>query len=358
MKNNRLNKILSGMGEENIPQMLISDPGSIFYLTSKWIHPGERLMVLYLNVNGNHKFFINKLFPITEDLGIEKVWYDDTEDGVEIISRYVAKDKVIGIDKNWPARFLLRLMELGGGSGFVNSSPIIDRIRMCKDEEERELMRIASRINDAAIEKLINLIPKRLSEKGMVQELNKIYEGLGAEGFSFDPIVAYGINAADPHGVPGNAIPRPGDSIVIDIGCVKNHYCSDMTRTVFFKEVSEKFKEIYNIVLEANTTAIELIKPGVRFSDIDKAARDIIEKAGYGEYFTHRTGHSIGIETHEFGDVSEVNTDEVKPGMIFSVEPGIYLPGEGGVRIEDLVLVTENGHEVLNGYSKELTVVH
>lgn len=357
MKENRLNRVLNEMRERGIPQMIISDSASIFYLTGKWIDPGERLLALYLNINGDHKFFINKLFPVTEDLGIEKIWYDDTEDGVKLISRYVNKDKVMGIDKNWPARFLLRLMELGGGSSFVNSSPIVDRIRMCKDKEERELMRKASRINDAAIEKLIKLIPNELSEKEMVQELNRIYDELGADGFSFEPIIAYGVKAADPHGIPGSATPRTGDSIVIDIGCIKDHYCSDMTRTVFFKEVPKKLKEIYNIVLEANKTAIEIIKPGVRFSDIDKAARDVIEKAGYGEYFTHRTGHSIGIETHEFGDVSKVNTDEVKPGMIFSVEPGIYLPGEGGVRIEDLVLVTEEGHEVLNSYNKELTVV-
>lgn len=248
-------------------------------------------------------------------------------------------------------------MELGGGADFVNSSILVDKVRMCKDEEERELMRKASKINDIAIENLIELIPKGLTEKEMVQELGNIYDELGAEGFSFDPIIAYGPNGADPHGVPGETMPKAGDTIVIDMGCIKDSYCSDMTRTVFYKEAPEKFKEIYNIVLKANKTAIDMIKPGVRFCDIDGAARNIIEKAGYGQYFTHRTGHSIGIETHEFGDVSSVNTDEVKPGMIFSVEPGVYIPGEGGVRIEDLVLVTEEGHEVLNSYNKELTII-
>ena len=130
-----------------------------------------------------------------------------------------------------------------------------------------------------------------------------------------------------------------------------------MTRTVFFIELSEKAKEVYETVLEANMKAIEKVKPGVRFSDIDAAARKVIEEKGYGKYFTHRTGHSIGIEVHEYGDVSSSNDDLLKPGMIFSVEPGIYLEGELGVRIEDLVLVTEDGYETLNKYPKELQII-
>lgn len=357
MHKQRINKVVEAMEKENIPQMIVSDTAAIFYLTGKWIEPGQRLLALYLNTSGDHKIFINELFPVEEDLGMEKVWFSDTDDGVEIISEHVDKDKLMGIDKNWSSKFLLRLMELGGGTEFVNGSYIIDRIRMCKDEKERDLMREASRVNDLAMGKLQELLKEELTENEMVEELREIYRENGAQGFSFDPIIIYGAKSADPHGAPGDAKVKPGDSIVIDIGCVKDYYCSDMTRTVFFKEASDKFKEIYNIVLEANKKAIALVKPGVRFCDIDAAARDHIEEAGYGKYFTHRTGHSIGIETHEFGDVSSINTDELKPGMIFSVEPGIYLPGEMGVRVEDLILVTEDGHEILNKHNKELTII-
>ena len=125
----------------------------------------------------------------------------------------------------------------------------------------------------------------------------------------------------------------------------------------FPEDFQEKAKEVFNIVLEANKRAISMVKPGVRFCDIDNAAREYITDKGYGKYFTHRTGHSIGIETHDMGDVSSINTDILKPGMIFSVEPGIYLPGEFGVRIEDLVLVTQDGHEILNKHNKELTII-
>ena len=274
-----------------------------------------------------------------------------------IISEYIEKGKTIGIDKNWPARFLLHLMELNTENKYVNASFIIDTLRMCKDEEEKDLMRNASNINDMAMDKLQNLLTQDLTEKEMAQRLASIYEELGADGFSFPPIIAYGANGADPHAHCGSAKLKEGDCVILDIGCIKDNYCSDMTRTVFYKSASEKAKEVFNIVLEANKRAIAMVKPGVRFCDIDNAAREYITEKGYGKYFTHRTGHSIGIETHDMGDVSSINTDILKPGMIFSVEPGIYLPGEFGVRIEDLVLVTEDGHELLNKYNKELNII-
>lgn len=353
----RLKKVLKIMEDRKVPQMIVSDPAAIFYLTGRWILPGERMLALYLNLNGKNKLFINELFPITEDLGAEMIWFNDTQNPIEILAKHVEKDKPMGIDKNWPSRFLLGLMGLKCGSTFVNGSEIIDNVRMCKDENEKELMRQASKLNDIAVDRMIKLVPEKHSEKKMGQLLSGIWEELGAEGHSFDPIIGYGANAADPHHVMDNSTVKAGDSVVIDIGCKKNSYCSDMTRTVFYKSVSDHSREVYNIVLEANKRGIEKVKAGVRFCDIDAAARDYITEKGYGKYFTHRLGHSIGIEVHDFGDVSSTNTDRVQPGQIFSIEPGIYLPGDVGVRIEDLVIVTEDGCEVLNHYTKDLIVV-
>ena len=138
MDTGKLNRILDAMKEKDMPQMIIADPLTIFWLTGKMIVPGERLLALYLNVNGNHKMMINELFPQEKDLGVEIVWYNDVQDGVEILSQFVEKDKPIGIDKIWPARFLLRLQELGAGSKFLNGSMIVDYIRMIKDEKEQE----------------------------------------------------------------------------------------------------------------------------------------------------------------------------------------------------------------------------
>lgn len=358
MKENRVNRILSSMKEQEIPQMIISDPVAIYYLTGKWIHPGERLLALYLNVNGNHKIVINELFPQEEDLGVEIVWYNDIQDGVALISEFVEKDKPMGIDKTWPAKFLLRLQELGGGSRYVNASPIVDYVRQIKDEEEKELMRISSRINDQVMEELIPWVGKGMTEKELDAKVREIYAAHGCEDVSFSPITAFAKNAADPHHGTDDTKGKRGDCVVLDIGGFKDNYASDMTRTVFLGEVSERQKEIYNIVLEANLRGIAAAKPGNRMCDVDLAARNYIEEKGYGKYFTHRTGHSIGLEDHEFGDVSSVNEDIIRVGQCFSVEPGIYLPEEElGVRIEDLVLITEDGCEVLNKYTKEIIVV-
>ena len=358
MKLNRLESILGKMKEQNLEQLIISDPASIFYLTGKWIHPGERLLALYISTRGENKLFINKLFPITEDLGMEIVSFDDTDNSIEILSKIILKDKAIGVDKNWPARFLIGLMELNAANSYVNGSLIVDRVRMIKDEQEKAFMREASRLNDIAMEKLKLEVTKGYSEKDLMQVLQGIYKELGTDGFSFEPILGYGANAANPHHTNTDKTAEIGDSIILDIGCAKDSYCSDMTRTVFLKEACERSKEIFEIVLEANKRAINIVKPGVRFCDIDAAARDYISSKGYGEYFTHRTGHSIGIDVHDYGDVSSVNTDKVELGMIFSIEPGIYLPGEIGVRVEDLVLVTENGCEVLNKANKELCIIN
>lgn len=357
MKQQRLNKILQEMERQNIPQMLISSPASIFYLTGKWIEPGERMLTLYINTNGDKKLVINELFPVNAIEGVELIWYKDTDEPIGRLINIVDKTKVLGVDKFWPAHFLIKLIERNAAAGFVNGSPIIDRVRMIKDQEEIQLMRESSRINDSVMEEVIKTLSEEYSEKKMVNILADIYENKGADGFSFSPIVAYGANAADPHHDSDSSKVQKGNNVIFDIGGVRKHYCSDMTRTVFYKEVSDEHKAVYNLVREANLAAIDKVKPGVRFCDIDKAARDVIENAGYGKYFTHRTGHSIGIEVHDFGDVSSVNTEEVAPGMIFSIEPGIYLSGDIGVRIEDLVLVTETGVEVLNKFTKDLIIV-
>ena len=354
----KLERILNKMKEQDLSQMIISDHMAIFYLTGRLIVPGERLLALYVNTDGNHKLVINKLFPQEGDVGVEVVYYDDIEDGVEILSRYVTKDKPIGIDKTWPSKFLLRLQELGGGSKFINGSPIVDKVRQIKDKKEQELMIKSSLINDDVMDELIPWAAKGLTEKELSDKVKEIYKKHGINEVSFEPITAYAKGAADPHHLTDDSKGKHGDCVILDIGGFYQNYASDMTRTVFIGEVSERQKEIYNIVLEANLRGIAAAKPGNKMKDVDLAARNYIEEKGYGKYFTHRTGHSIGLEDHEAGDVSSVNEEIIEVGQCFSVEPGIYLPDEGiGVRIEDLLLITEDGCEVLNKYTKDIIVV-
>ncbi len=165
-------------------------------------------------------------------------------------------------------------------------------------------------------------------------------------------MVLFGDHAAAPHGTPGDRKLQNNEYVLFDLGVIYKGYCSDITRTIAFGTPSEKAQEIYNIVLEANKKAIDIIKPGVKISECDKVARDIISNAGYGDYFPHRLGHGLGLSVHEFPDISSVNTDTFKEGMVLTVEPGIYVPGVAGVRIEDDIVVTKDGHEFLTGYEK------
>lgn len=358
MDKQKMNAVLFTMEEKGIPQMIISDPAVIFYLTGAWIRPGERLLVLYLNKSGNHKLLVNDLFRQTKDLGVEIQYYNDTQDGVEILSRYMEKDAPVAVDKNWPARFLLRLQELNAAGCYVNSSAIVDGVRQIKTPDEQERMRVASKLNDEVMKKLVGALSEDHTELELKDMLLKFYTDAGCEGFSFEPITAFAGNAADPHHEPDASRGKFGDCVVLDIGGLKDDYCSDMTRTVFLGTVSQRQREIYEIVREANLRGIAAAKPGNRMCDVDNAARGYIEEKGFGKYFTHRTGHSIGLEVHEAGDVSAVNQAIIRPGQCFSVEPGIYIPEENiGVRIEDLVLVTEDGCEVLNHYPKDLQVI-
>lgn len=357
MKTSRLNRILDMLSKNGVSQMVITDPYTIYYLTGRFIQPGERFLALYISTEGNHRFFINDLFTVNEDFGVEKVRFSDTSDPIPVLADCISKSSPLGIDKNMAARFLLPLMESGCAPRFLNTSFCVDAVRSHKDEEEQILMRDASRVNDLAMGQLKDLIREGMTEEQVAAGLLDIYKSLGAQSYSFPPLVGFGSNAALGHYEPGTAVLKPGDCILIDIGCVKDGYCSDMTRTFFWKDVTPEHRKVYETVRKANETAESIIRPGKRFCDLDNTARQIITDAGWGPFFTHRLGHSIGLEDHEFGDVSSTNTAVLEPGMTFSIEPGIYLEGDLGVRIEDLALVTENGAEVLNHFSKELQVL-
>lgn len=345
----RIKKIQEAMTTEEI---LITDPANLFYLTGQSFSPDERLIALILPKEGGPTLVNNELFPLKEIKELPVLWYKDEDPIIQLLSQKL-KGKTIGVDKSLPARFLLPLMAASKVSFQLDT--FVDAARLIKDDDELEAMRQVSLLNDAAMERLIKEIDGLKTEQQLTDRLAEIYEELGADGFSFDPIVAFGSNGADPHHETDASRAHPGDSIILDIGCKKAGYCADMTRTVFLDDPSEDAQKVYDTVRRANLAGIAAVRPGATFAQVDAACRDLIEKAGYGPYFTHRTGHGIGIEVHEPHDVSRANQAVLKPGMIFSIEPGIYLQGHLGVRIEDLVLVTEDGCEVLNKVSKDLT---
>lgn len=357
MTKDKINRVMKELEVKHISQMLVVDPMSIYYMTGVYIEPFERFFGLLIKEDGNHIMFLNNLFTIPDGVDIEKVWYSDTDPICDIIAEHIEKNHILGVDKDIKARFLLPLMEMKAAAGFVNSSLAVDTTRGIKDEEEQQKMRVASDINDKAMAIFKTLIKEGITEKQVAEQMIDIYLKLGADGYSFPPIVSFGANAADPHHSPDDTVLKEGDCVLFDVGCIKDGYCSDMTRTFFYKNVNEHQKEIYHLVKEANELAESKIKAGVEIHVFDDAARGHISEAGYGPNFNHRLGHFIGLSEHEYGDVSSTNQTPAQAGMIFSIEPGIYLPGDTGVRIEDLVLVTEDGVEILNHYPKEIEII-
>ncbi|RKD34579.1 M24 family metallopeptidase [Thermohalobacter berrensis] len=280
-----------------------------------------------------------KLYDILRELGVKKLGVEDDFATYQFINKL--KEELTDIE----------LIPLKG---------TITKIRMIKDNEEIKLIEKAAELTDKAYEYILKTIKTGMTEKEVALELEFFMRKNGAEGPSFDFIVASGYRSSMPHGVASEKVIEEGDFVTIDMGCKYKGYCSDMTRTFVMGKASEKQKEIYEIVLKAQQEALKSIKPGLTGLEIDKIARDIITNNGYGERFGHGLGHGVGLEVHELPTLSQHEMGKIKlqPGMIITDEPGIYIPNFGGVRIEDLVLVTEDGYKVLSKSTKQLLEIN
>jgi Xaa-Pro aminopeptidase len=240
------------------------------------------------------------------------------------------------------------------GVELVHLKGIMDELRLYKDEGEIENIAKAAAIADAAFEHILSFIKPGVREIDIAVELEHFCKQQGATAMSFDSIVASGKRSSLPHGVFTDKVINNGEFLTLDFGCVYNGYCSDMTRTVFVGKADEKQKEIYNTVLKAQQSALEAIKPGLLGKEVDKIARDIITAAGYGENFGHGLGHGVGLAVHEEPRLSPLGERMLEANMVVTDEPGIYIAEYGGVRIEDLVLVTEQGNRVFSKSPKHL----
>ena len=356
MNQSRINRVIENMKAAGLDQILVTATPSVFYLTGKWVSPGERMLALYLNADGESCLFANRLFALSGSEGINLVEFDDTEDPIPMLAGKVKSGK-LGIDKVWPSQFTIRLMQEKAGVVPVLGSGPVDDARMCKDEEEVRLMRESSRMNDEALRRTLGMISEGMTELELQDVYLKNAKAVGGDGGSFHPITCFGPNCAEPHHDNDETPLKKGDSIILDVGLAHKRYCSDMTRTVFFGSVTPEQQRVYDVCRRANEAGRAAVKPGLPMSAFDRAARSVIEDAGLGKYFIHRTGHGIGLEVHEHPDNSATSQIIAKPGMCFSVEPGIYLPGSFGVRVEDLVCVTETGCETLNALDHDLRVV-
>ncbi|WP_281202274.1 M24 family metallopeptidase [Cytobacillus kochii] len=233
----------------------------------------------------------------------------------------------------------------------------IEKLRLIKDESEIKILKGAAKIADSAFSHILNFIQPGKTEIEVANELEFFMRKEGATSSSFDMIVASGVRGALPHGVASEKVIEKGELVTIDFGALYNGYVSDITRTVAVGQPSDKMKEVYDIVLEAQLRGMKGIKAGITGKQADALTRDYISEKGYGEYFGHSTGHGIGLEVHEGPGLSFKSDIVLEPGMVVTCEPGIYLPGIGGVRIEDDTIVTKEGNENLNTSTKELVIL-
>jgi Xaa-Pro dipeptidase len=364
--NHRLSMISEWLGEQHIDAAFIHSSHNVFYLSGFLCNPHERLLGLFVFPQADPFLICPRM---EEGRAREAGWqgeiiaYDDAENPwhrirEELTKRGVARNASVAVETHLlPYARAEQLLEVLPGSRLVSADDRLTELRLIKDDKELRCMRDAARMADYAVETGIRALAEGVSELEVVAQIELEMKKRGVREMAFSTMVLFGEKTAQPHGVPGTRLLREGDLVLFDLGVVVDGYCSDITRTVAFGRVSDEQRRIYETVLRAQTGAIEACRPGVRMGDLDRTARDVIREAGYGDYFTHRLGHGLGIDVHEPPSIHEANDGVLKPGMVFTVEPGIYVPDIGGVRIEDDVLVTEDGHEILTVFPKELLVV-
>ncbi len=358
LQKDRISKLKDWLHSHGIEAFLVSNPENRYYLSgfperdlSFTESSGMLLITLsdnFLITDFRYREAAEKEAPLFEIKIYEKSI-------VETISTLLAETdtRSLAVERNYITvgffeDFKEQLNRVGISVELLPQSEVIEDMRAVKSKEEIELMIKSLRLSEEVMLDAIQFVKKRLPEREIAWFIEKELRERGAEELAFPPIVASGPNAALPHAKPTGKIPDHGDPVIIDMGARLNFYCSDITRTFFVSRMSKKWQKIYEIVLEAQTKAQEAIKPGLKTSDIDAVARDIIEKAGYGPNFGHGLGHGVGLAVHEKPGLRKTKPVTLEPNMVVTIEPGIYIPGEGGIRLENMVCVTDNGALVLN----------
>ncbi|MCR2821888.1 M24 family metallopeptidase [Lederbergia panacisoli] len=360
--NERLTKLTNWLKQEQIDAAFITLPDNIFYLSGFQSNPHERLLGLAVFPE-QEPFLICPSMEVNDAKNsgwkYEVIGYSDTERPWDFVEERV-KARIKNIQKWAVEKEHLNveryeeLLSRFPGAIYKSAEAILNELRMIKDQEEIALLRKACELADFAVQVGVHEIKEGKTELDIIAAIEYEVKKKGVSGMSFDTMVLTGANAASPHGTPGNTKIQKGDFVLFDLGVIYEGYCSDITRTVAYGDINDEQEKIYRTVLEAEETAVNATRPGVLAKDLDSIARNIIHQAGYGDYFPHRLGHGLGISVHEYPSMTATNELELKPGMVFTIEPGIYVPGVAGVRIEDDVLVTDGGVEVLTKFPKSL----
>ena len=363
MTTDRLNLLYSLMAQHHLDALILNPGSTQHYFCGLHLGTMERPMCLFLVPGKQSAITLPQLeanqLPLAS-IPLEAFFYGDItatwQNTFDQASAYVGlKGGRIGVE---PTR--MRFLELSylkaaiPAAEFVSAEDLIAEMRMVKDEEEIANMQQAVDIAEKALTTALPLFKLGMTEKEISSEIGLQLMRAGGEGGSFGAIVSGGPNSANPHAVPSDRPIQRGDLLVIDYGTFYHGYCSDITRTFAIGDVDTKLAKIHETTQAANAAARVFAKPGVRAGDVDLAARKVIEDAGYGKFFTHRVGHGIGMEGHEPPYMNSGNDLILKPGHTFTIEPGIYLPDYGGVRVEDDVVITANGCRSLSSLPREM----
>ncbi|MCL2491154.1 MAG: aminopeptidase P family protein [Coriobacteriia bacterium] len=355
----RLSRIRASMKQEGLDALIINYSTNVVYATGfDGIADVENPHIALVTADRAIALIDSRYFEVASgqaaahNFEVILARHEVRERAVEMIDQLAPVR--IGIEDTMGYGQFLKWKEALEGREIVATHRLIEDVREIKDREEIARIEQAQRITDEAFTHMLEFIKPGQTESEVALELEFTLRRLGAEAMAFEPIVAAGANGSMPHAKPGGYRLQIGDLLTMDFGAQFKGYKADMTRTICVGQASALQKEIYAIVLDAQLNAIEAVRAGARSADVDAAARTIIDNAGYGEQFGHGTGHGIGLDVHELPSLKPISEGTIKAGSVTSIEPGIYLEGVLGVRIEDLVVVTDQGYQMLTGSPKEL----
>ena len=351
----RIENIQNRLRDEGLDALVLFSPVNIRYATRFFITDGAAVVT----PDGAWLLTDSRYIEAAREkaVGVETLLFDTDRPLSKVLPEVLAGCKAVGAEElslahgrwgEWEKKLSLSLRP---------AEKILLELRAVKEPEEVQAIVSAQRIAEQALKEILGLLKPGMKERDIAAELTYRMLLLGAEGNSFDPITITGANTSKPHGVPGDDVIRPGDFVTMDFGCLYDGYCSDMTRTVAIGHATEEMKTVYNTVLKAQLTGIAAAKAGVTGAAVHNAAAKVIAEAGYGAYFGHGFGHSLGLEIHEDPRASARNDKPLPAGAVVTAEPGIYIPGKFGVRIEDMMLIREDGAEVLTKAPKELLIL-
>ncbi len=344
----RIDAVRKYIGENGIDGALITRKENLFYFTGSAPVLGGYLLI----TEDDARFYVPELEyeEARETARVEVEKFKKLTELYDVLKPL----KSLGVEGSLSMSFGNSLREKAEIEELKFIDDVIKELRIIKTPEEIEVIEAACRIADQAMMVAIEEISEGKTEREIAAKMEYIMKTNGAEKVAFDTIIASGWRSALPHGIASDKRIEKGELVVVDEGALYRHYNSDMTRTIVVGSPNEKQKEIYEAVLEAQKRGVEEARPGITTKELDTIVRNVIEEYGYGDYFIHSTGHGVGLEIHEWPRVSQFDETELKPGMVITVEPGIYIPKFGGVRIEDTVLITEDGAKRLTKTDREL----